>query len=427
MLELNQPVKRIASGPLGLSLIWLLLAISSIVQIQPAPYDGLVVVLGLGFLAMGMRVPSGIRAPALLLGLFLLAYFISALCIPDPSFNFATPGHSILALPTTALMIYTWLFFVSIVYEDPERVLKTIWKGYLVAAIIATAFGVLVHYNLIHVSGMWTESAYAVGRVRGTFKDPNVYGPFVVVAIVYLVSTLETATRIGVLLRSALLGFLAWGILLSYSRGAWANLVVTLGIFLSLRIATARTKTHQLKVMLLTVTLILGATGGMASLILGGDMNSLFYERLGVQSYDVDKGGRFDSQRKAFDHILRDPIGVGPGRAEHAIGRVPHNLYLYVPLEAGWLGAIGLYGFILLTIVRSFSFCLQPTPLQRTYAVIFASTIGTALESFIIDTTHWRHMFLLWGMLWGPMLAWKSTHDRLAVSTATSRPLEPSV
>ncbi|GAB3676735.1 O-antigen ligase family protein [Salinisphaera aquimarina] len=424
----DSQTKRIASGSLGLTLVWLLLAISSVVQIQPAPYDGMAIALGLCFFAMGLRVPKRIVAPALLLGLFLLANVISALRIPDPNLDFANPGQSILSLPTKFFLVFTWLFFVCIVYEDSLRAFDAIWKGYIVATVIAVTFGVLLHYGFIHVSGKWAENAgdpsLLVTRVRGTFEDPNVYGPFVAVAAVYMVSTLETTTRAWALAKFALLGFFAWGLMLSYSRGAWANFIVSLGIFIGLRIITARTETHQLRVIILSVVLILGATGGFAALVFSGKVDPLFYQRLSVQRYDVQAGGRFDTQRKAIEHIPGDPIGAGPGKAPDVLGREPHNLYLSVPVESGWLGGIALYGFILLTLWRSFRFCLLPTPIQRAYTVVFACAVGTALESMIVDTTHWRHMYLLWAMLWGAMLAWESAHDGLTelLSARAARP-----
>ena len=37
--------------------------------------------------------------------------------------------------------------------------------------------------------------------------------------------------------------------------------------------------------------------------------------------------------------------------------------------------------------------------------MIYAAYLGTAAESTIIDTDHWRHAFLLLGVLWGLIVA----------------------
>jgi hypothetical protein len=45
------------------------------------------------------------------------------------------------------------------------------------------------------------------------------------------------------------------------------------------------------------------------------------------------------------------------------------------------------------------------TPWQRTYIAIVSTLIVTLLESFIIDTDHWRHYFMLLGLTWGLAVA----------------------
>jgi hypothetical protein len=45
------------------------------------------------------------------------------------------------------------------------------------------------------------------------------------------------------------------------------------------------------------------------------------------------------------------------------------------------------------------------TPWQPTYHVIYAAFLGVAGESAIIDIDHWRHYFLILGVLWGLMAA----------------------
>jgi hypothetical protein len=39
-----------------------------------------------------------------------------------------------------------------------------------------------------------------------------------------------------------------------------------------------------------------------------------------------------------------------------------------------------------------------------TSAVLCAAFIGMALEGLVIDSDHWRHFFLLMGMIWGAAL-----------------------
>ena len=45
------------------------------------------------------------------------------------------------------------------------------------------------------------------------------------------------------------------------------------------------------------------------------------------------------------------------------------------------------------------------TPWQPTYHAVYAAYLGTVAESVIIDIDHWRHYFLILGVLWGMMAA----------------------
>ena len=44
-------------------------------------------------------------------------------------------------------------------------------------------------------------------------------------------------------------------------------------------------------------------------------------------------------------------------------------------------------------------------PWSQASRVLFITFIGLASESFIIDTDHWRHFFMLIGAVWGVSIA----------------------
>jgi hypothetical protein len=44
-------------------------------------------------------------------------------------------------------------------------------------------------------------------------------------------------------------------------------------------------------------------------------------------------------------------------------------------------------------------------PWQRAYLAIFAAFLGTVGESFVIDTDHWRHFWMMLGAMWGMFAA----------------------
>ncbi len=60
---------------------------------------------------------------------------------------------------------------------------------------------------------------------------------------------------------------------------------------------------------------------------------------------------------------------------------------------------------MLLTLVLGFRFVFVATPWQPLYLAAYCTFAGTFAESLIIDSDHWRHYFLLLGVLWGLIIA----------------------
>jgi hypothetical protein len=399
---------------LSLGLLWLLTAVSSIVFIEPTPYDILGVALMLVFFGLGMRIPAELGSATYLLGVFALANIVASALAPDPV-------ASLRSLTVRLYMIANWVFFTCVIYEDPKRMLRLLFSGYTVAAIIAVTLGILGYYKLVP----YTELLVQMGRVRALFKDPNVYGPFLVPVALYLVARLESATPIQKLFLMGIFAFLTFGILLGFSRGSWLNFAVSLLLYFILRLLT-QTSARLKRQLLLQA----GAVAMFSVLFIGWAINtnaiqSMIVTRTKVQSYDVaQQGGRFSRQLAVIDRALVTPIGIGAGQSGQNFGQEPHNIYLQLLIESGWIGALAFFAFLALTLRQSFHFIFQPSTIQAVYIAGFACFIGVLVQSLFIDSTHWRHMYLLLAVLWGPLLAWRTdtrSHDWVnEIGTSTS-------
>ena len=60
-------------------------------------------------------------------------------------------------------------------------------------------------------------------------------------------------------------------------------------------------------------------------------------------------------------------------------------------------------------------FVFVRTPWQPIYHAVYAAFVGIVGESVIIDIDHWRHYFLILGVLWGLMAASRAYAARGAV------------
>jgi O-antigen ligase len=132
----------------------------------------------------------------------------------------------------------------------------------------------------------------------------------------------------------------------------------------------------------------------------------LFAERARlVQSYDVGDTGRFAVWQMVWEAAFHHPFGIGPGHSAQVFDAEAHNLYLHVLIETGWLGAIGLLGFLLAGLWRGLRLVLGGASVPAWYPAVVASVLGTLIENLFVHGTHWRHLYLLLALLWAPALS----------------------
>jgi hypothetical protein len=94
-----------------------------------------------------------------------------------------------------------------------------------------------------------------------------------------------------------------------------------------------------------------------------------------------------------------------------------HNVYLSMFLNAGWLGG-GLFLYLCFgTLAAGLRYGLRQTPYQGLFLVTYASFVGVIVEGVVIDSDHWRHFYILIGLLWGMMA---NMSERRVHSTARS-------
>jgi len=375
------------------ALVWLMMATSSIVFIEPALYD----LLGLGLIivlvALGLRLPAGIGLPMCLLTLYLIANIVSA------AIN--TPVDSLRSVWVRSIMVFNWLMFASIIYHMPVRFFQIIWHGYVVAGCIAVLIGLCAFLNLHPLFSF----AIQYDRVMGTFKDPNVFGPFMIPPLLYLLTQIEKYSLLKASLLAATALFLATGIYLSFSRGAWMATAVSIFLYGAIRYHIERSA--KMRTRLLTVLVAVCILGTLVPILskFSEDAAGTFDNRISVaaQSYDAR---RFSAQRLVVAMAPTNPFGIGPAQSGNVlqVGLEPHNIYLHVLLEAGWLGAAAFYSFLVLTMTLGFSCCFKRSETQTNAIIVFSSLAGILVQSLFIDSTHWRHFFLLLGLLWGLIL-----------------------
>ena len=70
-------------------------------------------------------------------------------------------------------------------------------------------------------------------------------------------------------------------------------------------------------------------------------------------------------------------------------------------LVYGWIGGAAYLALVMVTLAAGFRAALVPAPWQAYLVAAYAAFVGEAIEGFIVDTDHWRHFFLVLGLVWG--------------------------
>src|SRR5882672_12462147 len=178
------PSMTAAPGVLALqrAMVWLVGACGAIVFIEPSPYEIATLAATLIFFATGLRMRL-VFIP-LLLTLFLLnvGYTISAIGVIDQVQGGIDRPSVATWIATSWYMAVTVMFFAMVISEDTEARLDMLRRGLVVGAMVAAIAGIAGYFNLVP-GGRDLLTLY--DRARGTFKDPNVFGAFLILPALF--------------------------------------------------------------------------------------------------------------------------------------------------------------------------------------------------------------------------------------------------
>ena len=367
-----------------------------IVFIEPSPYEVTTLLALAVFMATGLRMRPIFLPLITLLILINLGYSISAVPLLDQSNVFFW-------IMTSWYMAVTAIFFAMAMSEDTAERLDAIRRGYVAGAVIASLAGIAGYFHLVP-GGDDLLTLY--GRARGTFKDPNVLGAFLILPALFALQGV-LIDRFGKATRDAVLyGLFSLAILLSFSRAAWGQLVLTSAFVIALTFLTSRSVNQRSRVVLVTGLAVAALAMMLAVLLSVDSIASVFQQRASFdQSYDTGRFGRFGRHVLGAAMALDLPLGIGPLQFNKFFPEDTHNSFLNAFMSGGWLAGLCYPALMFMTVILGWRYALVRLPWQRAYLAVFAAFLGAFCESFIIDTDHWRHYFMLLGAMWGMFAA----------------------
>jgi O-antigen ligase len=147
----------------------------------------------------------------------------------------------------------------------------------------------------------------------------------------------------------------------------------------------------------LLVTLVAAALAALAVMSATGSLG-FFDERAQLQSYDRE---RFGAQRAGVEMAMRHPLGVGPGQFQFHHPVETHSTYVRVLAEQGVLGLLAWLAVAGATLLLAIRNVLAG---RSTYGIGSAALLGAwcglLVNSAVVDTLHWRHLWVVAALIW---------------------------
>jgi len=364
----------------------------SVVFIEPAPCDILFVLLfifGIAGKHIDLARLKGYKSAVLS---FILFAIVNTLQL----FNIAERWVGIRYYAIT-LYLVVFCLYISI-YANRDN-MKGLLAAYVVSSTISALLGILAHLGVFPTILMYDEYS-----IKGFFKDPNVLGPFLVPAVLIMIDDMGKRRLLScpIWVYPAVIVINMLGIIATFSRGAWLNLLVCISLYFILNIRKIDFKKVNYKKLLVYAAFFAVAGFLFWNYGLSRDFKLFIFSRLGIQSYDAD---RFTVQNIGISLALDNLLGYGPGQFECTVMDQigvkfsSHNLYIRLLVENG------AGGFLIFTsgLICIFYRLILDFRLGRSYAVLTPAGLsailsGIMVNSMVIDTLHWRHFWFFIGL-----------------------------
>jgi O-Antigen ligase len=306
-------------------------------------------------------------------------YFSSIAVLSDREVQFQLLAHTFVVLVgfTGCLVGLTW----------EERHFETLMNVWIVASCIAASLGIF-GFATGNEMFLWD------GRAKGLFDEPIAFGAFLLPGLYGCMYHLSLGRRralgtLGLLICMA-------GILLSFSRAAVFALFVFTPVYFVLlnRRNLGKAIAYLLIGIFLSCALI-----GTAMLTSETFQEKVITRATLGETYDTEHGGRYDRYYRSIPMILDNPTGLGMLQIDKIFPEPIHNIFLSSFLNYGWLAGVS---WLLLTIL-SFKVAFQNqkathSPMATWISFSLLSQLPCAL---LQQVEHWRHFWLLLGLLWG--------------------------
>lgn len=359
---------------------------------EPAPYELYMATLMGVWALFGLRISRGIVPLLVLLILFNIGGMISMTQMAD-----ITTRDVPLYLAVSLFLALTAVFIASVTEQQPE-LYPWIFRAWIAAALLTGGAGVIGYFHALPGFDMFTKYE----RAAGVFQDPNVFGPFLVLPGIWLLYRILTGNLTEWLRCGPPLLIIVFAIFLSFSRGAWGLFGVSAVLVMATLFLRSQSGMFRLRLALMSVAAVAVLAIALLIALQFPAISDLFTTRAQlVQEYDGARLGRFARYVIGFQLAMEKPLGIGPLVFGQIYGEDTHNIWLKSLMDYGWLGFASWFTMIVWTLAGGFRILFRERPWQPYLLCAWVTLVGHVALGTVIDTDHWRHFYLLLGLVWG--------------------------
>lgn len=372
-------------------MLWLMLASGWFVVVEPAPFDIIFILVVLVFLFSGLSVNVAIAPLMLFLLIYNFGGFVSYMQV------FGEP-KAYMFVVTSIYMAVMAIFLAICIPADPLGRMATIRNGWIFAGVIASITGLVGYFNVGGMEAQWAP----IARAQGTFKDPNVMSTFIIAPAIFVVQGFMLGTQKWKVFSAAALGIMLVALFLAFSRGAWISFIMSAVLLAVITFTISPSLKLRSRIILLSLAGVILIAAMLVILLSFEATRNIFEDRFSlIKDYDVGEYGRFGRQAISLQYLLERPWGFGPTFFRQLFGQDPHNVYIHAFSSYGWIGGFIYPLLCISTIAAGWKAVMTRTPWQNQAIACYCPLLATMVQGIQIDTDHWRHFYLLLGLIWG--------------------------
>lgn len=376
---------------IGLGVLAFGVFLSGFVISEPAPYELLMVGQVAVWFLLGLKISRTVGGLLAFLLVFNAGGFLSLIMMKQ---NF---GGGLIYVAVSLFLALSAVFYAAVI-EDSHRRLKLMFQAWVAAAVMTSILGTLGYFHAFAGAEVFTR----FDRAKGAFQDPNVFGPFLVAPALYLMHGLLSQKLSQAPLRAVGLLILVLGIFLSFSRAAWGMFALASVLLVFIMLLKERSGAFRIKILLLSLASLVLIVAALIIALQSEQVAQILSSRTKlVQDYDGGHLGRFARHKIGFLMVMEKPLGIGPLVFSTIFPEDEHNTWLKSLTTYGWIGFVSFVGMTVTTVFAGLRIMLRDRPWQPYLMIAWITYLGHALIGNVIDTDHWRHFYILIGVIWG--------------------------